>query len=278
MRYELIDVIKKDLAAELSGKVTAGIDIGSRASKGALLYHGSLYLAILPSGVSSIETGRQLLKKLTEEAGILESDVERIVGTGYGRVALSFGDVPFDSLTEITCHAMGAHYLNPNTRTIIDIGGQDSKAIKVNPENGEVIDFIMNDKCAAGTGRFLEKVAQLLELSLEELGEYAARSEHPVEISSQCVVFAESEVISLKMTGSKKEDIAAGIHFANARRIQGLLRRIGFESDLVFTGGVSNNRGMRIALEQVIGVPVVLPKVDTTFAGAFGAAIEAQRA
>lgn len=277
MQYKLSSIMDEARAEELSKKVTAGIDIGSRASKAALLYKGSVYLTITPSGVSSIETGRRLLKQLVVEAGIEERSIEKIIGTGYGRVALSFDGIPFDSLTEITCHAKGAHYLNPDTRTIIDIGGQDSKAIKVNPENGEVIDFIMNDKCAAGTGRFLEKVAQLLDLSLEELGEYAARSAAPVEISSQCVVFAESEVISLKMTGSLKEDIAAGIHFANARRIQGLLRRIGFESDVVFTGGVSNNRGMRKALEEVIGVPIVVPKVDTTFAGALGAAIEAQR-
>jgi predicted CoA-substrate-specific enzyme activase len=199
-----------------------------------LLYDGRLYHRIITSGVSSQETAKTLLKELLAEAGRTEEELEYIVGTGYGRIAIELGRIPFQILTEISCHAMGGHFLNPATQTILDIGGQDSKAIKVDPNNGKVIDFIMNDKCAAGTGRFLEKVAQLLELELDELGEYAVRSENPVEISSQCVVFAESEVISLKAKGSLREDIAAGIHLATARRVKNLLRKVGLEPTILF--------------------------------------------
>lgn len=272
---KLKEILDTEHAERLKNARVAGIDIGSRAAKSVLLYDGKLYYKIVASGVSSIETGRKLLNLLLKEAGIQEKDLEYIVGTGYGRVALEFERVPFKGVTEISCHALGAHFLNPKTRTIIDIGGQDSKAIKISPTDGKVTDFIMNDKCAAGTGRFLEKVAQLLELDLDELGEYAVRSNNPIEISSQCVVFAESEVVSLKAQGHSKEDIAAGIHKATARRVQSLLRRTGFKQEILFTGGVSNNKGMKKALEEVIDVKLGTTKLDTTLAGAFGAAIHA---
>lgn len=275
MKYEINKVLDKTLAEGISHARSIGIDIGSRAAKAVLLYDGVLYTAIQPSGVSSIETAKEMMKLLAKEANILPEEIQYIVGTGYGRVAMDFGEIPFKGLTEITCHALGAHYMNAETRTIVDIGGQDSKAIKVDPENGNVLDFIMNDKCAAGTGRFLEKVAHLLDLSLEDLGEYAVRADAPAEISSQCVVFAESEVISLKVQGISKENIAAGIHFATARRIKSLLRRVGFEQDIVFTGGVSQNPGMVKALEETIGAPITVTALDPTFAGALGAAVSA---
>lgn len=275
MKYDINKVLDKTLTEEISQARTIGIDIGSRAAKAVLLYDGALYTAIQPSGISSIETSKEMMQLLADEAGIDTSDIQYIVGTGYGRVAMNFGNIPFKGLTEITCHALGAHYMNAETRTIVDIGGQDSKAIKVDAENGNVLDFIMNDKCAAGTGRFLEKVAQLLDLSLEELGEYAIRADAPAEISSQCVVFAESEVISLKVQGISKENIAAGIHFATARRIKSLLRRVGFEQDIVFTGGVSQNPGMVKALEETIGAPIKATPLDPTYAGALGAAVSA---
>ncbi|MCD8356390.1 MAG: acyl-CoA dehydratase activase [Clostridia bacterium] len=275
MKYDTNKVLDETLREGIGQARTIGIDIGSRAAKAVLLYDGALYTAIQPSGISSIETAKQMMKALVKEADISAEQIQYIVGTGYGRVAMDFGEIPFKGLTEITCHALGAHYLDAETRTIIDIGGQDSKAIKVDPENGNVLDFIMNDKCAAGTGRFLEKVAQLLDLSLEELGEYAVRADAPAEISSQCVVFAESEVISLKVQGISKENIAAGIHFATARRIKSLLRRVGFEQDIVFTGGVSQNLGMVKALEETIGAPITQTALDPTYAGALGAAVSA---
>lgn len=275
MKYDISEVLDQTLVEGIKNARTIGIDIGSRAAKAVLLYDGALYTSIQPSGISSVETARELMQEVTREAKISSKDIEYIVGTGYGRVAMDFGEIPFMGLTEITCHALGAHYLDAETRTIVDIGGQDSKAIKVDPETGNVLDFIMNDKCAAGTGRFLEKVAHLLDLSLEELGEYAVRADQPSEISSQCVVFAESEVISLKVQGVSKENIAAGIHFATARRIKSLLRRVGFEQDIVFTGGVSQNPGMVKALEETIGAPITATALDPTYAGALGAAVSA---
>ncbi|HWQ41098.1 MAG TPA: acyl-CoA dehydratase activase [Desulfosporosinus sp.] len=184
---------------------------------------------------------------------------------------------PSQLVTEISCHAMGAHFLNSKVKSIVDIGGQDSKAIKVDPNSGKVVDFVMNDKCAAGTGRFLEKVALLLDLTLEQLGDEALKATTPSDISSQCVVFAESEVISLKAKGEKRADIAAGIHIATARRVRNLLNRIGLEPDLVFTGGVSNNVDMKKALEDVLGHPISEVKLDPTYAGALGAAVFAQK-
>jgi len=273
MKYKVEEYLDAKLSRNILKAAHVGIDIGSRAAKGVLLYDGYIYTVVMPSSVSSVETSKKIFDKLIEESGVSRSNILGIVGTGYGRIAMDFGTIPFQGITEITCHAMGAHYMNSETRTIIDIGGQDSKAIKVDKFTGNVVNFIMNDKCAAGTGRFLEKVALLLELSLDELGEYAVASKNPIDISSQCVVFAESEVISLKAKGASKEDIAGGIHAASARRIKGLLRRVGFENDILFTGGVSHNIGMVTALEKEIGLPITKTKFDPTFAGALGGAI-----
>lgn len=270
---ELTEILEAPYAEKLAGARTIGLDIGSRAAKGLLLYDGRLYCTVMTSGVSSRETAGRLIRKLLDEARIEASNVQYLVGTGYGRVAIESNDIPSQVVTEISCHAMGAHYLNPDTRTILDIGGQDSKAIKIDSASGKVIEFVMNDKCAAGTGRFLEKVAQLLELDLDELGEYAVHSQRPSEISSQCVVFAESEVVSLRAKGASKEDIAAGIHLATARRVRNMLRRIGMDDTVVFTGGVSNNPGMRKAVSEVLGKKLGNTKLDATFAGALGAAI-----
>ncbi|MBQ4311164.1 MAG: 2-hydroxyglutaryl-CoA dehydratase [Oscillospiraceae bacterium] len=272
---KITDVIDEKYAETLDDACVIGVDIGSRATKCVLLDRGELYSTILPSGVSSQETSLEAINELLERSGRKLSDVQYIVGTGYGRVAINYGSVPVKIVTEISCHAMGAHYLNPKTRTIIDIGGQDTKAIKVDHETGRVIEFIMNDKCAAGTGRFLEKVAQMLEIDLRDLGEQAVRADKPAQISSQCVVFAESEVISLKAKGESRANISAGIHYANARRIKSLINRIDIEDVVLFTGGVSNNKGMRSAIEDVLQVTLGKTKLDLTLAGAFGAAVYA---
>ncbi len=269
----LSDIVGEEYAKKHELSSVVGLDIGSRGTKAVLLHDGKIYYDFAISGVSSQKTGEEVIDKLLAEAGITWKDVSYLVGTGYGRVALHFNEVPSEVVTEISCHGIGAHYLNRDVRTIVDIGGQDSKAIKIDAETGKVVDFIMNDKCAAGTGRFLEKVAQLLELELDELGEYAVRSKRPCDISSQCVVFAESEVVSLKAKGYSKEDIAAGIHYATARRVKNLLKRTGFEETLLFTGGVSNNKGMVKALEDTIGKKVGETKLDTMYAGALGAAV-----
>jgi predicted CoA-substrate-specific enzyme activase len=271
------DVIEKEFVDDLRRTRVIGLDIGSRAAKCALLYDGEIYSTIVPSGVSSQGTAKEVIQFVLEESGKSLQDIHYLVGTGYGRIAIDFPETPTQVVTEISCHAMGAHYLNKDTRTIVDIGGQDSKAIKVDPYSGKVIEFIMNDKCAAGTGRFLEKVAQMLELDLDELGDYTMRTEHPVSISSQCVVFAESEVISLKAKGESKENIAAGIHYATARRVKGLIKRIGIEDTVLFTGGVSNNKGMKKALEETLEVALGTTRMDLTLAGALGAAVYAKK-
>lgn len=275
--YIISDTIENFYEDEFKDTRTVGIDIGSRGAKAILLYEGKLFTALEASGVSSVQTAKNLLKNLLEQAQITEKEIDYIVGTGYGRVAMDFGDIPFAGVTEITCHGMGAHYLHRKTSTILDIGGQDSKAIRIRPDDGTVVEFVMNDKCAAGTGRFLEKVAHLLNLTISQLGEYAYRSENPIQISSQCVVFAESEVISLKAHDVLREDIAAGIHLATARRVKYLLKRVGLEDDILFTGGVSKNIGMRKAIEQVLETELADSKLDATFAGALGAAIFADR-
>jgi predicted CoA-substrate-specific enzyme activase len=271
------DVIADERIGSLTKAPVIGIDIGSRQAKAVLIKDQDVYTAITASGVDSQETSDRLVKKLLKQAGIERSDIAFVIGTGYGRIALSYDDIRTEVVTEISCHAMGAHYLSAGTKTIIDIGGQDSKAIKVDPDNGRVREFVMNDKCAAGTGRFLEKIAELLDFKLEELGDRALESTKKVSISSQCVVFAESEVISLKVRGETREDIAAAIHFASARRVRNLVNRIGLEPDLLFSGGVSNNKGMKKALEELIGHPISSTKLDTVYAGALGAAVIAQQ-
>jgi (R)-2-hydroxyacyl-CoA dehydratese activating ATPase len=271
------DVIDSRRISDITSDRVIGIDIGSRTGKAVLLDSGKLYTAIIPSGVHNQETADKLVKHLFKISGLTLDDIAYIVGTGYGRVALEFGEVDNKIVTEITCHAMGAHFLNSNVRSIVDIGGQDSKAIRVDPQNGKVVEFIMNDKCAAGTGRFLEKAAHMLDLTTEELGDESLKATKPSDISSQCVVFAESEVISLKAKNETRANIAAGIHVATARRVKNLFNRLGLEADLVFTGGVSNNSGMRKVLEETLGYKISEVKLNTIYAGALGAAVLAQK-
>jgi predicted CoA-substrate-specific enzyme activase len=277
MSHTFKEVFDEKLVSTISDDRVIGIDIGSRTGKAVLLSDGHLYTAITPTGIHTQETADKLFKQLLKQTDLAQSDVAYIVGTGYGRVALEFGEIPHKIVTEISCHAMGAHVLNANVRSIVDIGGQDSKAIRVDPRNGKVVEFIMNDKCAAGTGRFLEKAALLLGLTTEELGDESLKATKPSDVSSQCVVFAESEVISLKAKGATRADIAAGIHIATARRVRNLFNRIGLEEDLVFTGGVSNNAGMKKVLEEILGHRISDVKLNTIYAGALGAAVIAQK-
>ncbi|NTU52750.1 MAG: hypothetical protein HGA97_03425 [Chlorobiaceae bacterium] len=274
---KLSDVIDPRLLDAIDGSTVLGIDIGSRGSKAVLLRGNELFVTQVATGVNMQDTADELLDELLDVAGIGRNDIAFIVGTGYGRVALQFIRIPSEIVTEISCHAMGAHFLNADTRTIIDIGGQDSKTIQVDPKTGKVSRFIMNDKCAAGTGRFLEKAASLLEFTIGELGPASLRAESFPEISSQCVVFAESEIISHRARGESRESIAAGLHFASARRVKNLISKIPLEGALVFTGGVSNNIGMKKALEELIGLEITPFRLDPVYAGALGAAIYAQR-
>lgn len=280
---KITDIIDGETWRYAPEEPVIGLDIGSRGAKGVLLTPDEIHTMFIPTGLYMQETADELLERLFRVSGIRRKALSYIVGTGYGRISLKFDDVPYQVVTEITCHAMGAHALNPKTRTIIDIGGQDSKAIKVDPATGKVVEFVMNDKCAAGTGRFLEKAAVLLGIELDELGPIALEANQPDQVSSQCVVFAESEVISLRARGDRKKDdtaranIAAGIHYATARRVHTLLGRIGAEPDMVFTGGVANNIGMWRALEQLIGAQFTPIRFDMIYAGALGAAVHARK-
>lgn len=257
-------------------KRVLGLDIGSRSAKGVLLAGDEIFTAIRPTGFNMQETGNALVEELLQKGRTTKGELNYIVGTGYGRITLGFEGIPYGDVTEISCHAKGAHFLHPNVRTIVDIGGQDSKAIKVDPRNGKVAGFVLNDKCAAGTGKFLEMIAASINLPVEQLGEAALASTKVVKVTSQCVVFAESEVISLKAQDVSQADIAAGVHLSVARRVGNLLSRVGIESDVVFTGGVSKNRGMRRALEEVIKADFVDLPLDAQYAGALGAAVYAR--
>ncbi|MGN0484489.1 MAG: 2-hydroxyacyl-CoA dehydratase [Lachnospiraceae bacterium] len=271
------DIISESLISEIDDTTVLGIDIGSRNAKAVLLRNGNLYTSIIATGINMQDTAEELLEDIFEQAQVTEKDIQYVVGTGYGRVSFQLKGIPMDIITEISCHAMGAHFLNENTRTIIDIGGQDAKAIQVNAKTGKVDKFRMNDKCAAGTGRFLEKVASILGYTVEEVGKKSLESTKAIEISSQCVVFAESEVISLRAQGYSSEDIAAGVHMASAKRVIGLLNQIPLDEDIVFTGGVSNNVGMRKAFETLLGHKFKETKLNMVFAGALGAAVYAQQ-
>lgn len=273
MKFE--EVFSLDKIASISEKKTIGIDIGSRQAKAVLLAGGEIYTALIPTGFFMKKTAQELLDLLFEQSGLAIEDIDYIVGTGYGRIALEFENTPNRIVTEISCHALGAHYLGNDIHTVIDIGGQDSKAIRIDPQNGKVLEFVMNDKCAAGTGRFLEKSANILNLDVTEIGEISLKATDKENINSQCVVFAESEIISARAKGVPVSDIAAGIHLSVARRVRNLLNRVGIEPNVLFTGGVSNNVGMKVALEDILGFPIEVSKLNTVFAGALGAALYA---
>ena len=253
--------------------IYAGVDVGSLATKSLIIRDGEIAgHAIIPSGHNSEESGLTALAQALDNAGLERSEVTHIVSTGYGRITASYAT---KTVTEITCHAKGANYLFPNVRTIIDIGGQDCKAIRVDPD-GTVADFAMNDKCAAGTGRFLEVMAGVFKVPLAQLGDLALEAEAIVPMSSTCTVFVESETISLLARGEKPKNIQAGIHHSIALRIAGLFSRVGIRSDVYFSGGVAKNRGMRKALEDVLKVTIVEPVFDPQLTGALGAAALAE--
>jgi (R)-2-hydroxyacyl-CoA dehydratese activating ATPase len=248
--------------------LTAGIDIGSITAKAAILRGNELLgTKVIFTGYNAEAAGRRVFEELLTELGLESAAVARIVATGYGRKSVTIAD---RAVTEIMCHAAGARYLDPSIRSLIDIGGQDSKAV-VMDENGRVTNFTMNDKCAAGTGRFLEVMARALEADLDEFGALSLRAERPAKISSLCTVFAESEVISLIARGETRENIIAGIHEAIASRVSAMANRIGLIPPILMTGGVARNIGVVRALEKVIGMPVaVSPQAQV--AGAIGAA------
>lgn len=254
--------------------ITCGIDVGSITTKAALAKDGQVIAdTVVFTGYNARLAGEKVFNEILKQSGLTRTSIDSLIATGYGRNSLDFAD---KAITEITCHAAGAHYLNPNVRSVIDIGGQDSKAIALSA-TGSPLNFAMNDKCAAGTGRFLEVMARALEVDLDSFGDVALKAQQPSSISSLCTVFAESEVISLIANGEKRENIIAGIHDAIAARVVTMANRVGFKPKVMMTGGVAKNSGVVRALEQKIGLKIeVSAKSQVT--GAIGAAILAQRA
>ncbi len=248
----------------------AGIDIGSTQTKCILLDENGRICGrgLRMTGADVVRAGEEVLEQACEEAGIEALEVGYTVGTGYGRFRVATGD---DQITEISCHARGAVQLFPGTRTILDIGGQDTKAIRTN-ERGEVLDFCMNDKCAAGTGRFLSAAAEVMGLDVAEIGPVSLRSTQVLKITNVCTVFVESEILNQLSRGRCREDILAGVHRSIAGRSASLLRRVGLEEELTFTGGVARNPGMVKAVEERTGMKVNAND-DSQFIGALGAAI-----
>lgn len=252
---------------------TVGIDIGSITTKAATLQDGRLIgTHIVFTGYNSAAAGKKVFTELLAATGISVAGNIKIVSTGYGRNSIDFAD---KAITEISCHAAGARFLNDKIRFIIDIGGQDSKAIALD-EQGKVKDFVMNDKCAAGTGRFLEVMARALEIDLDDFGALSLAAQNPASISSLCTVFAESEVISLIAKGVARENIVAGIHESIASRIAALAARTGLATPLMVTGGVAQNAGLVSALEKALGLKAeVSPYAQLN--GAIGAAVLAKK-
>lgn len=250
--------------------IAAGVDVGSTQSKAMLIDESAALLsrALVDTGGHVSRAAERVFDDVLSNAGLARSEIAYIVGTGYGRFNVTFGD---DQITEISCHAKGAVFLFPNTRTVIDMGGQDAKGIRVGPQ-GEVEDFVMNDKCAAGTGRFLANAAETLSLPLSEIGEVSLHSLAPVRLSTVCSVFVESDIMAYLAQGKKMEDILAGVHGAIAARTVALVRRVGIEPEVTFTGGVSRNMGMVRALESKLGLRVNVSP-DSQFVGALGAAL-----
>ena len=250
--------------------IVVGIDSGSTSTNAAVMNEKKELLASgsVRTGAKTGVSAERILGDVLRKAGLERGAVSLIVSTGYGRVSLPFAD---RNVTEISCHGRGARYFDPRVRTILDIGGQDSKAIRLN-EKGEVADFVMNDKCAAGTGRFLEAMARTLELGIDELGPVSLRSTETVEISSMCTVFAESEVISLIARNREKADIANGVHRAIAGKAYSLLSRVGPEPEFMMTGGVARNPGVVRAVEERLGAKLFLCE-DPEIVGAVGAAL-----
>jgi predicted CoA-substrate-specific enzyme activase len=248
-----------------------GIDAGASATKAVILDREGeiISYSIVPSGANFRASSRTALRRALKTSGQRSKDISYTVSTGYGRDLVKAKSTS----SEITCISRGVHRLFPSVRTVVDIGGQDSKAIRIN-EHGRVMNFVMNEKCAAGTGRFLEVMSNILEKPMEELSKLHFKSSTPTMISSTCTVFAETEVISQISQGRKIEDVIAGLHEAVAERIYRMASRIGFQEDVAFTGGVAKNQGFVDALSKKISLTPILVE-EPQIVCALGAALAA---
>ncbi len=254
--------------------IIAGCDIGSLTAKAVIMEDNKILgsAVMLAKNKPSVSADKVMALAL-KEAGVTMDDIGYVVGTGYGREQIPFVD---SVESEISCHAKGAFHILPSVRMVIDIGGQDAKATLMD-ENGSVIRYLYNDKCASGTGRFLEVMAEAMEIPLEDLGEMAAKSTEKLTISNQCVIFAETEVVSLVNEGKEICDIMNALHYALAKRASSMGKSIGVQEDVVMTGGVAKNSGVFRAISEVLDVPLKgLGNVDPQIVGAMGAALYAQ--
>jgi len=252
--------------------IAAGVDVGAATAKTVIVADGKiLSYVVIPTGHSVARAAEEVTKAALELAGLSMADLRFIISTGYGRNSVAFAN---KVASEIICHAKGVNLSMPAARTVIDIGGQDSKVIGVR-EDGTVSDFVMNDKCAAGTGRFLEVMAGVLGLDIEEMGPISLTSEEPCQISSTCTIFAETEMVSLRAEGRTREDLVAGIHRAVASRVVVMGKTVGYREQVIFTGGVAKNPGVRNSLEAGIGLPILIPE-EPQIMGALGAALLAE--
>lgn len=252
--------------------IVGGCDIGSTTGKAVVMKENGeiIFGAVVPSTGGPELTARQAMEAAVKKAGLKSiEELDYIVGTGYGRLKVPFAN---ENISEISCHGRGAQWLCPTVRTIIDVGGQDFKVILLN-DQGKIIDFAMNDRCAAGTGRFFEAMARVLGCGLDGISSLANVSETPATIASQCSVFAESEVVSALNEGKRLADIVTGINMAVAGRVAAVARRVGIVEDLTLTGGCFKNEGLFRALENQVGLEVKRLSADPQFVGAIGAAI-----
>lgn len=248
----------------------AGVDVGSTQTKAVIIDEDRKIVgrSLIDTGANVVLAAESSFAQALKQCGVSEEEVDYIIGTGYGRYRVTFGNT---QVTEISCHGRGAVHMFPNTHTVVDMGGQDTKAISVSP-TGEIVDFCMNDKCAAGTGRFLGAAAAALDIPLDELGPTALGHTKAVRISTTCTVFAESEVLSWLGKGKKVEDILWGVHESIASRSAGLLRRVGIEEEVTFTGGVTRNTAMVEALQERLGLKLNVSE-ESHYMGALGAAL-----
>lgn len=245
----------------------AGVDIGSTMTKVVIMNDSVLASVIGPTGPEHRKLANRVMEEALKKAKLSFGEITYIVATGYGRINVPFAD---KQITEISCHARGIAYLLPEAKTVIDIGGQDSKGIKL--KDGRAVDFVMNDKCAAGTGRFLEVAAEELGVNLEDMGRLSLEAKNAVRISNTCTVFATQEVTTKLSEGAALPDIIAGLHEAIATRVHGMLRRLKIEREVALTGGGAKNIGLVKALEARLGFAVLVPP-EPLLTGAIGAAL-----
>jgi len=249
--------------------ITAGIDLGAKTIKGVILKDGKIVSKLqVPAGLDTTETAKEMFENLLSQASINKGDIHAICSTGAGRKEAT---IATESVTEVTADAKGAFHLYPNARSVIDVGAEEGRSIRCN-EKGKIIDFAVNEKCAAGAGAFVEAMSRALEVGIEDFGKLSLKSTKEVPMNAQCAVFAESEVVSLIHSNTPTEDISRAVHDAIASRITSMVRKVGFENDVVLIGGVARNPGFVDALHRDLKTEINVPE-DPDFIGALGAAL-----